>query len=109
MFEDYPEIIYEILSSMGDLDLEVMCVTDKFINNICNDDYLYRLKIEKKYGNLSINQEGDTYKDLYYTLKYQNKTENDIKLNKLIRDSVMSDYEDNQLVFNVLKKSNNII
>ena len=47
MFEDYPEIIYEILSSMGDLDLEVMCVTDKFINNICNDDYLYRLKIEK--------------------------------------------------------------
>ena len=107
------EIITEMLSHWGDLDLEIICAVDKFINIICEDDYVFLLKIEKKYGTDMLTQKmtNEGYKEFYYRLKYKNinfisaSVEKIIKLHTFIKDSLLNNYEIEMEIFETINLS----
>jgi hypothetical protein len=65
----YPEITSQILLSLPYKDLISACLTNKDFNKVCQDEYFWKLKVERDYGMLTQYKPTDiTYSQQYIDL-----------------------------------------
>ena len=87
---NYPELVYKILSKINDLELKLYCTTNKLISDICSDDYLYFLKLEYKYHDDEKPETMDN-KEYYEMLKFENKEDKIKKLYHFIENFLLNE------------------
>jgi hypothetical protein len=66
VFTNNPDIDIQILSNLDDKVLSVICNVNKYINNLCNDNMLWKIKINNFIPNLPVTE---NYKEIYFAIK----------------------------------------
>lgn len=96
-FTHQKDIDIEILSHLDDISLELVCESNTYLNTLCHDSYLWKIKILNKYPGFPIDYNDDyvLYKKLYFNLIHREYTDIMIWADKHNNNSII-----NWLIYN---------